>query len=98
MGLQFGLYLSVNLGEPQPPSIFSEMFQRQQATLEKVEEEEGANEKVHAQVFFYFYLLLLLLISNTHHSIHPPECAMANIKRASGFQSLQCHEPSSVNC
>jgi hypothetical protein len=60
-GLQFGFYLSVNLGEPQSQSVFSEMFQRQQATLEKIEEEEGANEKVHVKVIFFFLFSIFYL-------------------------------------
>jgi hypothetical protein len=57
MGFQFGLYLTVNLTEPQPPSMFTEMFQRQQATLENIEEEEDANEKVHVQVIGFYFIL-----------------------------------------
>ena len=49
--------MSVNLGQPQPPSIFSEMFRLQQVTLERIEEEECANEKVHAQVIFLVHYL-----------------------------------------
>jgi hypothetical protein len=47
--------MSVTLDQPQAPSIFFEMFERQRATLEKIEEEEGANVKVHDQVSFFFF-------------------------------------------
>lgn len=34
------------------------MYQHQQATLENVEEEEGANERVHVQVTFQNYTII----------------------------------------
>ena len=55
---QFGLYLSVNLSEPQEPNLFTKMYRHQQATLENVEEEEGANERVHVQVTFQNYTII----------------------------------------
>ena len=51
---QFGIYLTVSLGEPRPPSIFSEMFQRQRANLVKIEEDDGVDEEVHDQVNFLY--------------------------------------------
>lgn len=32
--------------------MFTDMFQRQKATLENIEEEEGADDRVHVQVIF----------------------------------------------
>lgn len=51
---KFGHFLSVNLRELQPSSIFSDIFQRQLATLQKIEEKDGTNDDIHAQVRFFF--------------------------------------------
>lgn len=49
---QFGHFLSVNLGEPALPSRFAEVFQRQHATLHRIEDADGENSNVHDQVPF----------------------------------------------
>jgi hypothetical protein len=73
---EFGLFLSVNLGQLQNPSIFAEIFEGQLSTLQKIEEEDGMNEKVHSQVrvclwsFFNFFLSFLINIRNAVYSTH----------------------------
>ena len=48
--LEFGHFLSVNLGELQAPSLFTEIFRRQMVTLQQIEEDDGMNSEVHSQV------------------------------------------------
>jgi hypothetical protein len=55
---QFGLFMSVNLGQLQPPSVFAEMSRRQLITLENIEAEDGTNENVHDQVIFFSHPIL----------------------------------------
>ena len=57
MCFQFGLYLSVNLSEPQGPNLFTEMYRHQQATSENVEKEEGANESSKIILLFLHVLI-----------------------------------------
>lgn len=57
---QFGHFLSVNVGDLEPPSVFSDIFRGQMATLLKIEEEDGTNENVHSQVFTAFFGCRLL--------------------------------------
>jgi hypothetical protein len=54
MGHEFGLFISVDLGQLENSSVFADMFQRQLETLQKIEEVDGTDERVHAQVFFIF--------------------------------------------
>jgi hypothetical protein len=51
----------VNLGQFQPPTVFSEIFQGQLGTLRKIEEEDGTSENVHGQVFFFVILFFLFV-------------------------------------
>ena len=51
MRVQFGHFLSVNLSQPEAPSIFTEIFRGQLRTLQKIEEEDGMDEHVHDQVW-----------------------------------------------
>jgi hypothetical protein len=53
---KFGHFLSVSLGLAQSSAVFSEIFRRQLATLQKIEEEDGSIEGMHAQVGLFFFL------------------------------------------
>ena len=52
-GNEFGHFLSVNLGQPQSLTFFAEIFRQQIDTLQKIEEDDGMDSNVHAQVFFF---------------------------------------------
>ena len=47
---KFGHFLSVNLGKLQPSLVFTTVFWGQLATLQKIEEEESIDDRVHVQV------------------------------------------------
>lgn len=45
------------------------MFHRQLATLQNIEEEDGAKEDVHAQVGFFFFSFFFFFIHNTARTL-----------------------------
>ena len=47
---EFGHFLSVNLSQLHPSSFFTEIFRRQLATLQKIEEEDEKKNSLHVQV------------------------------------------------
>lgn len=47
---KFGHYLSVCLGDLQTSSFFTDLYWGQMGTLKKIEEEDGKDPNVHAQV------------------------------------------------
>jgi hypothetical protein len=53
-GLQFRHFLTVNLGQLPSPSVFSDIFEGQLATLQKIEEDDATRDNVHDQVCFIF--------------------------------------------
>jgi hypothetical protein len=59
--VEFGHVLTVYLGEFQPPSRFSDVFNGQMDTLRKIEDVDGMSDDVHGQValsFSFFYTVL----------------------------------------
>jgi hypothetical protein len=87
--IEFGHFLSVHLGQLQPSSAFTEVFRRQIVSLQKIEEEDGTNVRLHTQVEFPLCKTTLGVSLISPSAVF----ALAIFEGPFSLQGIQCGRP-----